>query len=145
MDEVEVLRALRSFPNGTAPGPSRLRTNYLKEAVLCPSPDHASCALRALTGLVNALCSGQASMEVIPHLCGASLLASKKKGGGLRPIAIGEVIRRLVSKCVSRAVQTTALDMLTPLQLGVGDPSGCEAIVHAVSSIQENPTIQNDC
>ena len=35
MEEGEVLRALRSFPNGTAPGPPGLRTNHLKEAVLC--------------------------------------------------------------------------------------------------------------
>ena len=79
MDEAEVLRTLKSFPNGTAPGPSGLRANHLKEAILCLSPDRASRALRALTGLVNALCSGQASMEVIPHLCGGNLLASKKK------------------------------------------------------------------
>ena len=145
MEEGEVLRALRSFPNGTAHGPSGLRANHLKEAVLCPSPDHASLALRAVTGLVNALCSGQASMKVIPHLSGANLLASKKKGGGLCPIAVGEVIWRLVSKCVSWAEQTTAPDILTPLQLGVGVPARCEAIVHAVSNIQEDPTIQNEC
>ena len=135
MDEAEVLRALRSSPNGTAPGPLRLRTNHLKEAVLIPSPDHASRALQALTGLVNALCSGEASMGMMPHLCGANLFASKKKGGGLSPIAIGEVIQRLVCKCVSKEVQTTALDMLTPLKLGIGVPSKCEAIVHAVSSV----------
>ena len=62
----------------------------------------------------------------------------------MRPIAVGEVIQRLVSKCVSRAVRTTALDILTPLQLGVGVYAGCEAIVHAVSNIQEDPTIPND-
>jgi hypothetical protein len=34
ISEAEVLKGLRSFPNGTAPGPSALRANHLKEAVL---------------------------------------------------------------------------------------------------------------
>ena len=57
---------------------------------------------------------------MVPHLCGAILFASKKTNGGLRPIAVGEVLRRLTSKCVSRAVCGDAVKFLTPLQLGVG-------------------------
>ena len=37
----EVSRALKSFPNCSAPGPSGLRANHLKQAVFCPSPDRA--------------------------------------------------------------------------------------------------------
>ena len=89
ISEAEVLRALRSFPSGSAPGPSCCRANHLKEAVLCPSPDRASHALRALSRVVNLLSAGGAPPEVVPHLCGASLIACRKKGGGLRPIAVG--------------------------------------------------------
>ena len=35
--ERDIIKALQSFPNGTAPGPSRLRANHLKEAAFCPS------------------------------------------------------------------------------------------------------------
>ena len=72
------------------------------------------------------------------HLCGASLFACKKKGGGLRPIAVGETLRRLTSKCISRRVQAEAFQVLTPLQVGVGVPVGCEAIVHAVAHVQDD-------
>ena len=41
---------------------------------------------------------------VVALLCGANLFACKKKGGGLHPIAVGEVFRRLTSNCISRAV-----------------------------------------
>ena len=75
---------------------------------------------------------------MVPHLCGAILFAYKKKGGDLRPIAVGEVLRRLTSKCISRAVQGEALKALTPLQVGVGVPVGCEAIVHAVNNVQNS-------
>ena len=49
----------------------------------------------------------------------------KNKNGGLRPIAVGEVLRRLTSKFLSRAVQSDAFDVLTPLQVGVGVKAGC--------------------
>ena len=78
---------------------------------------------------------------MVLHLCGATLFASRKKGGGLRPIAVGAVLRRLTSKCISRTVRGEALKALTPLQAGVGVPVSCEAIVHAVNSVWEDSDI----
>ena len=144
INESEVVKALKSFPNGTAPGPSGFRANHFKEAVFCPSSDLANSVLQALTKVINCLCSGKAPLDVVPHLCGAILFASKNKNGDLRPIAVGEVLRRLTSKCVSRAVCGDAVKFLTPLQLGVGVSVGCEAIIHVVTSVQEDPTIQPD-
>ena len=140
----DVLRALKSFPSGSSPGPSGLRANHLKEAVLCPSPDHAAKATRALSEVVRLLAAGHSPQAVVSHLCGAILLARQKKGGGLRPIAVGEVLRRLTSKCLSRAVQDQAISSLTPLQVGVGVKVGCEAIVHSVAHVLEEPTIPPD-
>ena len=139
--EEDVKIAIKSFPSGTAPGPSALRANHLKEAVLCPSPDRANFALQSLIRVINMLCSGQAPQEVVPHLCGANLFALRKKGGGLRPIAVGEVLCRLTSKCISRAVRGEAFRALTPLQVGVGVAVGCEAIIHAVNCVQEDVNI----
>ncbi len=85
--------------------------------------------------MVNLLCAGQAPPGVLPHLCGALLLASKKKGGGLRPIAVGEILSRLT------AVGPEAVKLLSPIQLGVGVKGGCEAVVHAVSRVQEDVDI----
>ena len=48
ISEEEVVKTLRSFPNGSVPGPSGLQANYLKEAVFCPSPDRASLVLHSL-------------------------------------------------------------------------------------------------
>ena len=119
-----------SFPNGSAPGPSGLRPSHLREAVQCPSPDHANWFLSSLTRFVNLLAAGKAPYTINQHLCGATLLAIHKKNGGLRPI---EVLRRLVSKCLAIHVRRAAVSILAPLQLGVGVRGGCEAIVHAAS------------
>ena len=103
LSESAVFRAVRSFPNGSAPGPSGLRPCHLKEAVCCPSPVRATQALSSLTSFVNTLAFGKAPPSIMSYLCGATLLASQKKNGGLRPIAVGEVLRRLISKCLATA------------------------------------------
>ena len=116
VSESDIVRALHSFPCGTAPGPSCLRATHLKEAVFCSSPVLSTRALKGLHGIVNLLCAGQVPNYVVPHLCGATLLACQKKNGGFRPIAIGEVLRRLTSNCVVRAVQAVAVSILSPLE-----------------------------
>ena len=85
-----VRQGVLSFPHGSAPGPSALRPSHLREAVRCPSLDQADRLLAALTNVVNLLAAGQAPPTINPFLCGASLLASRKKSGGHRPIAVGE-------------------------------------------------------
>jgi hypothetical protein len=42
ISEEQVAGAIRSFPEGTAPGPSSFRASFFKEAVFCPSPAQAS-------------------------------------------------------------------------------------------------------
>jgi len=63
---------------------------------------------------------------------------------GLRPIAVGGVVRRLTSKYVMRAVQSEVFRMLPPLQMGVGIPAGCEAIVHAVANVLDDSSIPHE-
>ena len=79
--EAMVLKAVRLFPTGSAPGPSDLRDTHVKEVILCPSYTSASKALQSVSAYVNHLGAGHSPQEVTPHLCGASFLASPKKGG----------------------------------------------------------------
>jgi len=54
-----------------------------------------------------------------------------KRDNGVRPIAVGEVLRRLVGKVWMRRLKTRAANFLTPhKQFGVGVSGGCEAIIH---------------
>ena len=103
-----VMKAIKSFPFDTAPGPFDtapgpfgLRATHLKESVLCPTPSYVQSALTSITSFVSLLCSGDIPSEIV---CGASLLGSLIKDGGVRPIAVGEVLCRLVSKCLSSVV-----------------------------------------
>ena len=96
----------------------------------CPSPDWACLVLSSLTRFINLIVAGKTPPIVIPHLCGATLLANKKSEGH-HPIAVGEVLRCLASKCLANLVRPLALSLLSPLQLGVCVQEGCEAIIHS--------------
>ena len=78
---------------------------------------------------------------VRPYICGARLHAGKKKDKSLRPIAIGNLLRRLVAKCFSSALASRAAALLAPHQLGVAVRGGAETIAHAVrEAVKEDPT-----
>eukprot|EP00973_Karenia_brevis_P025856 3567929-Karenia_brevis.AAC.1 len=87
-----VLKCLRSFPTGTAPGPTGMRIQHLLDAL---SPGYKSTLLEQLAALVTLLARGAAPDELAPYLAGAKLFAASKKDGGVRPIAVGEALRRL--------------------------------------------------
>ncbi|XP_037975355.2 uncharacterized protein LOC119694031 [Plutella xylostella] len=74
---------------------------------------------------------GMVNREVTPFLYGASLCALMKKDGGIRPIAVGSALRRLVAKLGCNAVRGVMSAQLQPRQLGFGVPLGCEAAIHA--------------
>ena len=120
--------AVRGFKRGSAPGPSGLRADHLREALLSAHADEVVANLAALCQL---LARGEAPATLASHLAGATLHALPKKQGGVRPIAVGEVLRRLVGKLWCQAVREESRAYLWPLQVGVGVPSGCEAAVHA--------------
>ena len=101
--------------------------------------------LHSLCSFITLLCSNQVPSDVVPHLRGATLYRLKKKSGGLRPIADGEILRRLSSKCISKAVFLEAFPLLSSLLFGVGASVGCEAIVNSVSSIQGDNSVSPDC
>jgi hypothetical protein len=139
----QVANAVRSFRPGTAPGPSSFRAEHLKEAIFSPDPSKSEKALYAVTSLVNLLAAGKLPPSITPIFCGANLYAAAKKDGGFRPIAVGEIFRRLVSKCLAFEFAPRAAEYLKPLQMGVGVRAGCEAIVHAFCSLLEDPTLQD--
>ena len=68
---------------------------------------------------------------VRPTFFGANLLPFKKADGGIRPIAVGLTLRRLVAKVACRLVTEKCTEVLKSRQMGVGVKSGAEALVHA--------------
>src|SRR5688572_9047112 len=59
---------------------------------------------------------------------------------GLRPIAVGLTLRRLVAKMANKHAQAACAPLLQPSQLGVGTKGGCEALIHATRLFLSNLT-----
>ena len=71
----------------------------------------------------------------------ACRLIPLNKCPGVRPIGIGEVVRRIIGKAIMRSAKQDLQAAVGSLQLCAGQDAGCEAAVHAMSNIfQEEST-----
>ena len=94
----EIVRAIQSFPCGSAGGPDGLRPHRIKD-MNSPSAHSGGTALvEALCSIISLILSSQTPLSIQPFFFGASLIALEKKGGGIRPIAFGCTLRRLAAK-----------------------------------------------
>ena len=108
-----------------------------------PSGVDAFCWRRLCTSFRQTsvdLCSSLAL--VARHLCtemvdpsGLSALIALDKCPGVRPISVGEVVRRIVGKAVLATIKMDILETAGPLQLCAGQDAGCEAAIHAMRSV----------
>jgi len=133
-DEDSVRESLRSFPRGTACGRSGLRAAHLLEMVGCEVPDF----LKSFTAVLNIAVSGRASEKFAPFMASAILVPLLKKDRTIRPVAVGEVFRRLVSKLSFRKVFSRSRAWLMPVQVGVGVSGATEALLHGLNRLLQS-------
>ena len=79
--------------------------------------------------------SGALPTAFVPFFCAARLVALRKPLGGIRPIAVGEVFRRLVGKVLLRRNHTDIVKALAPMQVGVLVPAAAEQVAFAIRNI----------
>jgi len=118
---------IHSFPNGSAGGPDSLRPQNLKDLLLGAPNDHP--LLLSVTDLVNLQLAGLTPLLVWRTLYGATLLAISKKTGGVRPIAVGCVWRRLTAKVACCHVKEASAARFWYSWRGGGD-SSCRQMIH---------------
>jgi len=87
--------------------------------------------LGSLTAFTNLILAGGCPADISLIFFGSRLLALNKKSGGVCPIAIEFMSRRLASKCANSVGSVQLRNYFCPRQLGVGIPGGCEAAVHS--------------
>ena len=120
-------RAIRDFPPASAAGPSGLRPQHLQDAIKTAEHGATQRLLIALDRLALQCESGHIHDRIAEWLCASRLVPLKKKGDGVRPIAIGDTLRRLFGKRLMRAEDTVrALATLRPHQLGFNGQGACE-------------------
>lgn len=118
-------------PKAAAGGGSGLTPGHLKELLAVPSTQLEGELLDGLTSLTTKLAADKMPHHLMKWLAGAPLTPLCKRDGGVRPVAVGETIRRIVSSLLMRRVSTQAQEFLEPIQVRVATGGGTEAIVHA--------------
>lgn len=138
----------RSPPTARAAGPSSLTFEVLSSVYR-----HSSICADDLYTVVCRINDGSAHSSLFADLTVSSLTGLQKPdNGGIRPIAIGDALARLSSRCTCRALSEVFQEHFTapmssaaaggrrPLQLGVGVSGGAEVIVHSLRLLLErNP------
>jgi len=74
----------------------------------------------------------------VPYLCAARLIPLKKKDGGVRPIAVGDTLRRLTAKWMLATSQgRSATAALAPLPTAFATGSPCEVVAMGVQALAD--------
>ena len=122
----------------------QVRRGCARSTFLTASGSETRAVLEALTNALQALVASRVPESLAPHLAGACLFALNKEDGDIRPVAVGESLRRLASKCLCAAVKNEVADYLKPLQVGVACPLGAESLVRVFTQYMSRHAAPGD-
>ena len=80
--------------------------------------------LESLTKLTNFVLKEVIPIDIQPIFFGANLCALSKKDGGIRPIAVGTTLRRLITKVGFKPISRELGTLFRPNQLGYASKGG---------------------
>ncbi|XP_026416062.1 uncharacterized protein LOC113311438 [Papaver somniferum] len=132
-----VLHALKSFPKGTACGRDGLRAQHLLDALSGAAAAVSDELLHSIITVVNLWLDGRCHTVLGEYVASAPLTPLLKPGGGLRPIAVGTIWRRLCSKLAATSVCKDMTSYLGNYRFDVGIPCGSEGILHSANKLVE--------
>ena len=96
-----VAKAIKSFLSGSSGGSSLLVSQLYTDLIAESNGPIANEFLQKLTSVLNIVLEGKIAVGLRLFFFGAKLIGLRKKDGGVRPIAVGNTLRRICSKCVS--------------------------------------------
>ena len=94
LDKSVFVNAIKRSPRGSGCGLSGWRYEHVR--ILLDN----EITFDSLLSVCNTIASGDVPHTIIPLLSASKLIALPKTGSGVRPIAIGEVFRRLTAKTI---------------------------------------------
>ena len=137
IDEQTIEKAAKAT-KGSA-GPSGMDSDTWRRILCSRSYGHASEDLRySLALLTRKLCTELVDPYSMQGLLACRLIPLMKSPAGVRPIGIGEVLRRIIGKTVASHIKPEVIDAAGPLQLSAGQDGGAEAAVHAMRKLYED-------
>ncbi|CAL1360195.1 unnamed protein product [Linum trigynum] len=110
---------IRSFPRGTSCGRYGFRAQHLMDCLGGAAMAISDYLLASITRVINLFLEGRCPRPLGEYIASAPLAPLVKPGGGIRPIVVGTVWRRLVSKVGACLVGPTLSGYFAGLQFGV--------------------------
>ena len=116
-------------------GPSGLDADGWKR-ILCSKQFSSKSKQLAenIAAMARKLCTKNVIPEHLEAYTACRLIPLDKKPG-VRPVGIGEVLRRIIGKAISRVLQSDMVGATAPIQVCAGLSGGVEAAVHGLRRI----------
>ena len=119
-------------------GPSGVEANGFKRTQACKSLKKSSTIFcDSLATLARRLSTEFVDPLTIEPILASRLIPLDKGNGDVRPIGVGEVVRRIIGKCVTKVTKQDIIEASGSLQVCAGQKSGSEAPIHALHNIFE--------
>ena len=125
-----------SFKVHGAGGPSGV--DAISWRKFCSSFKSSPDLCHSLALVARRICSTYVDPDSLTSFVACRLIALDKDPG-VRPIGIGEVCRRIISKAILTVVGQDVIDAAGPLQLCTGLNGGCEIAVHSIRQLFSDP------
>ncbi|KAL0222479.1 hypothetical protein RCL1_002333 [Eukaryota sp. TZLM3-RCL] len=116
----EVSKHISTLPSGKAGGPSGIAFDLIKDAAR-----HSFEVSEDLTFSFNQIMT--IKMKLQKSLTASCLIAVQKAGGGVRPIAVGESIARILSSLIFNRISKKANIFLLPFQFEIKTIDGASS------------------
>ncbi|CAI5974907.1 unnamed protein product [Closterium sp. NIES-64] len=121
-----VARAIHTAARASAAGPSGWVTKHLRNTFLT----EPTC-LSHLLEVFNQWVAGQVPERARPWLAASNLVRLSKPNGDVRPVAIGEVLPRILARALCISLRPAMVSYFLPCnQLGAGTRVGAEILTH---------------
>ena len=127
-----IINVIKKSPRGSGAGPSGWKFEHLRNLL-----DNAV-TQDALVRVLSSIAEGNLPSLVTTWLSASRLIALPKSSGDVRPIAIGEVLRRVSAKAICHHLKSEFSAYFAPLQHGVSTPGGSELVTHHIQLLLES-------
>ena len=94
--------------------------------------DSSSALCNAVAALTRRLATEYVDPRGLEALLANRGIAIDKGGGALRPVGVGEMVRRIIGKAIMTVTGEKVQEAVGALQLCGGQPAGVEAAIHAM-------------
>lgn len=135
VDVDTISMCIKYFPKGTSCGRDGLHAPHILDALYRECSIVARNLLYAILLVVNLWIRGRCLISLEEFVASEHLMSLLKSGGGIRPIDMGSIWRRLISKVFIKRVNKDVAHYLNDFLFGVGVSSGVEPILHNVNMV----------